>query len=149
MEVVNELDIDGYRWKLQDLESRKSIVGLTADIGDLSKLATTEKGNLVEAINEMNKIVNAFFYPTGEITAIEIGENGDAYIAPSDGFVQANLREPGYVSILTSNPANSESISSQVYNNVRIKTFVKKGEEYRVYYSGDKTTFSLKHYALM
>lgn len=111
--------------------------------------ATTVQG----AIDKVVEKIHSYFYPTGVITDIEVGENGATYISPSDGFIQVTVSGVtdaiGYASIITSNPANSVSLADPSGNNQRVKTFVKKGEEYHVYYNvGDNGLITLKHYAL-
>lgn len=112
--------------------------------------ATTVQG----AIDKVVEKIHSYFYPTGVITDIEVGENGAIYISPSDGFIQVNVSgvtdAVGYASIITSNPANSVSLAELTGNNQRVKTFVKKGEKYRVYYNvGENGLITLKHYALV
>ena len=120
------------------------------DIGYSNAVSNLPCTTVQGAIDKVVEKIHSYFYPTGVITDIELGENGDIYIAPSDGFVQVTITGIGYASIITSNAANSVSTNSLTDNNHRTKTFVKKDEEYRVYYSGaDKSLITLKHYALV
>ena len=120
-----------------------------SDIGYSNAVSNLPCTTVQGAIDKVVEKINSYFYPTGAITDIEIGENGDKYIAPSDGFVQVTISGIGYASIITSNAANSSSTNSPTDNIHRVKTFVKKDEEFSVYYSGaDKSLMTLKHYAL-
>lgn len=126
------------------------------DIGYNNAVSNLPCTTVQGAIDKVVEKIHSYFYPTGVITDIEVGENGAIYIAPSDGFVQVTVTSTGvtdvvgYASIITSNPANSVSLIEPTGNNQRVKTFVKKGEEYRVYYSvRDNGLITLKHYALV
>ena len=120
------------------------------DIGYSNAVSNLHCTTVQGAIDKVVEKIHSYFYPTGAITDIEIGENGDKYIAPSDGFVQVTVKGMGYASIITSNAANSASTNSHTDNIHRTKTFVKKDEEYMVYYSGtDKSLMTLTHYALI
>lgn len=124
------------------------------DIGYSNAVSNLPCTTVQGAIDKVVEKIHSYFYPTGVITDIEVGENGAIYISPSDGFIQVTVSGVtnivGYASIITSNPANSVSLNEPTGNIQRVKTFVKKGEEYRVYYAiGENGLITLKHYALV
>lgn len=139
-EYIISADAEGILLEASDISYSNAVSNLPC---------TTVQG----AVDKVVEKIHSYFYPTGVITDIEVGENGAIYISPSDGFIQVTVSGVtdvvGYASIITSNPANSVSLTEPSGNNQRVKTFVKKGEEYRVYYNvGDNGLITLKHYAL-
>lgn len=149
-DIPTTLPADGGNADTVNNHTVKSDVPENAKFTDTIYDDTEVKGS----IEGLNEVVRSYFYPTGAVTDIEVAENGAIYISPSDGFIQATVSGitdgVGYASIITNNPANSVSLSEPTGNNQRVKTFVKKGEEYRVYYSvGENGLITLKHYALV